>query len=86
MRKLRIWSVVAVATGFIALLQTEASLAADSSVPTDFATIQAAIDDVGTVAGDTITVEAGTHIETNVQITKSVTILGTGIGSTTITP
>ena len=55
--------------------------AGDSSVPTMFATIQAAIDDVGTVAGDTITLEAGTHNEDNIHVTKSVTIAGTGIGS-----
>lgn len=60
------------------------SLAGDSSVPTDFTTIQAAIDDAGTVAGDTINVLAGTQDEFNIHITKSVTIAGTGIGSTII--
>lgn len=49
---------------FVVLLLSEVPLLAiaeDSSVPTDFTTIQAAIDDAGTVAGDTITLEAGTH-------------------------
>lgn len=62
-------------------LGTGTASAGDSSVPTIFATIQAAIDDVGTVAGDTITLEAGTHNETGIHVTKSVTIAGTGIGS-----
>ena len=60
------------------------SQAGDSSVPTDFLTIQAAIDDAGTVAGDTITVEAGTHTESDINITKAVNITGVGIGSTVI--
>ena len=65
-------------------LYSKVSQAGDSSVPTDFLTIQAAIDDTGTVAGDTITVEAGTHTESNINITKAVNITGVGIGSTII--
>jgi hypothetical protein len=65
-------------------LYSKASQAGNSSVPTNFATIQAAIDDAGTVAGDTITVEAGTHTESGINITKTVTITGVGIGSTII--
>ena len=63
---------------------SKVSQAGDSSVPTDFLTIQAAIDDTGTVAGDTITVEARTHTESNINITKAVNITGVGIGSTII--
>ncbi|MCP3910242.1 MAG: hypothetical protein GY713_04735, partial [Actinomycetia bacterium] len=62
------------------------SLAGDSTVPTDFATIQAAIDDPGTMAGDTINVLAGTYAEGGIHVTKSVTIAGAGIGSTFIEP
>lgn len=60
-------------------------LAGDSAVPDDFLTIQAAIDDGSTVAGDTITLNvAGIHVESNINITKSVTIQGLGIGTTTL--
>ena len=50
--------------------------AGDSSVPGDFATVQAAIDDAGTVAGDTITITVPGHSETNINITKAITIAG----------
>jgi hypothetical protein len=66
--------------------KTNTVWAADSAVPTDFATIQAAIDDAATMPGDTITVLAGTHAESNIQVTKSVTIAGQGIGTTIIQP
>ncbi len=63
------------------------SWAADSSVPGDFATIQLAIDDAGTVAGDTITLNVvGAHVESNIMVTKSVTIAGLGIGTTSLQP
>jgi hypothetical protein len=75
---------LAVTVGLVALLRAEAPLAADSEVPTDFATIQAAIDDAATVASDTITV-LGAHAEDSVVIDKAVTIAGNGIGSTVIT-
>jgi len=76
MRKLAIFIVgtaLAAVFGLSGLAQ-----AADSTVPGDFATIQAAIDDVGTVAGDTITLMAAGHVESNIQVTKSVTIAGSG--------
>lgn len=60
------------------------AVAADTEVPTDFATIQAAIDDPGTGAGDTITVTSAIHQETNIHVTKAVTIEGLGIGTTSI--
>lgn len=61
------------------------ALAGNSTVPGDFATIQAAINDAGTGAGDTITVDVtGTHQESTIHITKSVTIQGLGIGTTTV--
>lgn len=70
--------------GLFALAQTQGALAADSTVPGDFATIQEAIDDAGTGPGDKITV-SGPHAEDGVVIGKSVTIAGDGIGLTTIT-
>lgn len=63
---------------------TRVAWSADSEVPTDCATIQMAIDDVGTVAGDIITVLAGSHTESGIHITKPVTIEGLGIGVTSI--
>ena len=62
--------------------------AGDSEIPTDFATVQEAIDDPGTVAGDTITITAAAspHVEDAIRITKSVTIAGDGIGATVLLP
>ncbi len=63
------------------------SWAADSTVCSiggDFTSIQVAIDDAGTVAGDTITLCAETFSEATVFINKSVTIKGGGPASTTI--
>lgn len=51
----------------------------------NFMSIQAAIDDAGTTAGDTISVGAGTYTE-NVNVTKAVTIAGAGAGATTVQP
>ncbi len=53
-----------------------------STVPGDFPTIQAAID--AAVPGDTINVLAGTYNE-NIIVNKAVTIIGSGVGITTIT-
>jgi hypothetical protein len=69
--------------GLVLLFGTVAG-AGDSTVPTDFATIQAAINDAGTVAGDTITILAGVHNEANIQITKAVTVAGSGMGVTDV--
>jgi hypothetical protein len=44
----------------------------------DFATIQAAIDDDGTVAGSTIHVTDAIHTEANITVNKDVTIQGQG--------
>ncbi len=79
----RIIIIVAVMASLICL-HGRVSQAVNSTVPTDFATIQAAIDDAGTVAGDTIIVLAGTHLEWDINITKAVTITGVGIGTTII--
>ena len=45
-----------------------------------FASIQAAIDDAGTVAGDTITANSGTYAE-NVNVNKRLSLLGLDTGS-----
>ncbi len=50
-----------------------------------YASIQAAIDDVAVVAGWTIYIDPGTFTE-NVQVTKSVTLQGSGQGITIIQP
>ncbi|MBT3880262.1 MAG: hypothetical protein HOI47_26945 [Candidatus Scalindua sp.] len=65
-------------------LNGKVSQAGNSTVPGDFSTIQDAINDAATVAGDTITVEAGTYTESNINITKAVNISGVGIGKTMI--
>ncbi len=48
-----------------------------------FATIQSALDDADTQDGHTITVAAGTYVE-QLNVTKSVTIDGAGVGQTVI--
>lgn len=48
--------------------------AVDILVPGDFATVQQAIDDSGTVAGDTIIITLDGHVETDVHVTKALTI------------
>ena len=50
-----------------------------------FCSIQAAIDDVGTIAGHTIVVSAGTY-EENILVNKELEIYGAGIGNTIIVP
>lgn len=65
---------------------SEESLAATFNVPGDFATIQEAIDDAGTVNGDIINIAAGTHVEDRVHITKELIIQGQGIGATILDP
>ncbi len=65
---------------YLICLYGKVSQAADSTVPGGFATIQAAIDDAGTVAGNTITLTAANHVESNIHVTKAVTIAG-AVGS-----
>ena len=50
----------------------------------DFTTIQAAVDDPSTVAGDVIQVFDAVHVEQGIAVTKDVTIQGQGAGSTTV--
>ena len=51
----------------------------------DFTTIQSAIDDLGTVDGDTIFVDVGgTHTEYAITVNKSLTIQGRGMDETTV--
>ena len=69
-----------------AYIYSEDANAATFDVPTDFATIQEAIDSPGTMNGDTINILAGTHVETSVHITKELIIQGQGIGTTIIDP
>ena len=82
----RSWRRASIASAACILLSVAPTWAGDVTVPTDFATIQAAIDDPGTTAGDTINVLAGTYAETAIHVTKSVTIAGAGIGSTFLEP
>jgi hypothetical protein len=50
----------------------------------DFATIQAAIDDVHTITGSTINVTDAIHTEANIVVNKDVTIQGVGADSTIV--
>jgi hypothetical protein len=50
----------------------------------DFVSIQAAINDPGTSAGDVITVTDAVHTEAGIQVHKDVTIQGLGAGRTTV--
>jgi predicted outer membrane repeat protein len=50
----------------------------------EFSTLQAAIDDAGTVNGDTIEVAAGTYTEVNITVSKSLTIQGAGMNETIV--
>jgi hypothetical protein len=83
--RIMLMAMVAVMTSLICL-HGEVSQAGDSTVPGDFATIQGAIDDAGTVAGDTINLLAQTYTESNIHINKAVTIAGVGTGSTILDP
>lgn len=78
MKKNLIILAIAAMVVFSISLHANVAQAGNSIVPGDFATIQAAIDDAGTVAGDTITLTAVGHVESNIQVTKSVTIAGSG--------
>lgn len=50
----------------------------------DFTTIQAAIDDAGTVNGDIISILDAVHTESGINVTKNLTIQGLGTGSTIV--
>jgi hypothetical protein len=50
----------------------------------DFATVQAAIDDADTLDGHTITIDAVTLYEWDINVNKDLTIKGAGPGSTII--
>lgn len=78
-------SVLVLILGFSFVSSDKAS-AASFSVPGDFATIQEAIDDPGTMNGDVINVGVGTHIENNIHITKELRIQGQGVGVTILDP
>lgn len=80
MRKLAILMTAAVVVLFG--LANGSAQAAIINVPSTFATIQLAIDNAGTFNGDTILIAAGTHTESNVNITKELTIEGAGTGLT----
>ena len=90
MRQIMILATLALVVGIAALGNGRQVFAGDSTVCSsgaDFTTIQEAIDDVGTVAGDTITVCSETFVLASpVVVDKSVTIAGDGIGSTIIQP
>jgi len=74
-----------VLAGIAVLAIAGAATAATHNVPTDFPTIQAAIDDPGTVAGDVIHVEPGTYVlAATVNVTKAVTVEGAGSSATII--
>jgi len=50
----------------------------------DFTTVQAAIDDAATAAGDVISIGAAMHTEAGITVDKDVTIQGAGAGSTIV--
>ena len=50
----------------------------------DFILIQAAIDDVGTIDGDTLAISADLYTTEAITITKDLTLLGEGVGATVI--
>ncbi len=54
------------------------------AVGCDFTTIQAAIDDGGTINGDTISVTDATHTEEGITVNKDLTIQGQGASNTTV--
>ena len=56
------------------------------SIGGDFTSIQAAIDDAGTAAGDTITLCAGIFVEGDIIVNKQLTIAGSGTGSPFVEP
>ena len=58
------------------------SLAGTLQVPTQFATIQAAIE--ASVDGDTIEIAAGTYVENISTLGKAITLSGAGVGATII--
>ncbi len=72
---------------FLPLLPTAPVAAAivvtNTRTSASFASIQAAINDAGTVNGDTLSVSAGIDTE-NVTVTKSLTIQGAGANVTTV--
>jgi predicted outer membrane repeat protein len=54
------------------------------AVGCDFTTIQAAIDDAGTVNGDTISITDATHTEEGITVYRDLTIQGQGQATTTV--
>ena len=82
------WGVlVALLVAPLVALAPQAALAADYTVCASgcsFTSIQAAIDDGGTVAGDTITVTGAEHTELGITVSKDLTIQGQGATSTIV--
>ncbi len=70
----------------ITYISSSTASAAIITVPGDFATIQEAIDDPGTMNGDIINVLAGIYNESNILVTKELFISGAGLGATVIDP
>ena len=54
------------------------------AVGCDFTTIWAAINDAGTVNGDTISVTDATHTEAGITVNKNLTIQGQGVSNTIV--